>query len=70
MSKIIVNGEAQEVQTPISVSELIVLNKVEQPEMVSIQVNEEFIERDAFSTTILNENDQIDFLYFMGGGQF
>lgn len=70
MSKIIVNGEAQEVQTPISVSELIVLNKVEQPEMVSVQVNEEFIERDTFPTTILNENDQIDFLYFMGGGQF
>lgn len=70
MAKITVNGNAQEVQTPISVSELIKLNNVLQPEMVSVQVNEEFVERDDFDKTVLNDGDSIDFLYFMGGGQF
>lgn len=70
MAKITVNGNPQEVQTPITVSELIKLNNVLQPEMVSVQVNEEFVERDDFDSTTLNDGDSIDFLYFMGGGQF
>lgn len=69
MAKIIVNGEDQEVQLPVTVSELIKLNKVFQPEMVSVQVNEEFVEREDFDTTHINEGDSVDFLYFMGGGQ-
>ncbi len=70
MAKIIVNGEDQEVQLPITLSELIKANKVFQPEMVSIQVNEEFVEREDFDTLQINEGDSVDFLYFMGGGQF
>lgn len=70
MATITVNGEKQEVKTPISVSELIKINNVAQPDMVSVQVNEEFVEREKFDTTLLNENDSIDFLYFMGGGAF
>ncbi len=70
MAKITVNGNAQEVNTPISVAELIKLNKVLQPEMVSVQVNEEFVDRADFDSKTLNEGDSIDFLYFMGGGQF
>jgi sulfur carrier protein len=69
MSKITVNGEAQEIEKPLSVAELIVLNKVLQPEMVSVQVNEEFIDRPDYEKTILKDGDSIDFLYFMGGGQ-
>jgi sulfur carrier protein len=68
MAKIIVNGEEQKVQLPVTVSELIKQNKVFQPEMVSVQVNEEFVEREDFDTLQLNEGDSIDFLYFMGGG--
>ena len=68
MATITVNGEKQEVALPITVSELIKQNNVAQPEMVSVQVNEEFVERDDFDTTTLNEGDTVDFLYFMGGG--
>ncbi len=68
MAKIFVNGEPQEVDTPITVAKLIELNKVAEPEMVSVQVNEEFVERDDFAGTQLNEGDYVDFLYFMGGG--
>ena len=70
MAKIIVNGEDQEVKLPVTVSELIKLNDVLQPEMVSVQVNEEFVEREDYDTTQLNEGDSIDFLYFIGGGQY
>lgn len=68
MAKLIVNGEDQEVQLPLTVSNLIKLNKVFQPEMVSVQVNEEFVEREDFDTLNLNDGDSVDFLYFMGGG--
>ncbi|MDR2962285.1 MAG: sulfur carrier protein ThiS [Bacteroidales bacterium] len=68
MSKITVNGEAQDVTLPLSLPELITLNNVLQPDMVSIQINGEFINRDNFAKTAINEGDEIDFLYFMGGG--
>lgn len=69
MSKILVNGNLQEISETLSVSQLIKQNNVEQPEMVSIQLNGEFVDRDDFDTTHLNDGDEIDFLYFMGGGQ-
>ena len=45
MAKILVNGEAQEVQLPLSLTELIKLNKVLQPDMVSVLVNGDFVDR-------------------------
>lgn len=68
MAKLIVNGEEQEVKLPLTLSELIKANNVLQPEMVSVQVNEEFVEREEFDTIQLNDGDTVDFLYFMGGG--
>lgn len=69
MAKILVNGESQEVVTPISVTGLVKQNNVENPELVSVQLNEEFIDHADFDTTLVNDGDEIDFLYFMGGGQ-
>ena len=68
MAKIYVNGDAQEVSLPLNVSELIKQNNVQQPEMVSVQVNEEFAEREDWESIQLKEGDKVDFLYFMGGG--
>ena len=70
MSKISVNGKAQEVATPISITDLIKLNDVAQPDMVSIQLNGEFVNRDEFDITQVSDGDELDFLYFMGGGSF
>jgi sulfur carrier protein len=36
--------------------------------MVSIQLNGNFVVREKYTTTQLKEGDEIDFLYFMGGG--
>ena len=68
MAKIYVNGDAQEVNLPLNVSELIKQSDVQQPDMVSVQVNEEFAEREDWENIQLKEGDRIDFLYFMGGG--
>ena len=69
MSTIKVNGKDQTLTSEISISELLALNKVAQPDMVSIQVNGKFINKDAYTSTIVNNGDEVDFLYFMGGGQ-
>ena len=68
MAKITVNGEAQEVQLPLSLTELINQNDVQQPEMVSVQVNDDFVDRNEWDTLQIKEGDSVDFLYFMGGG--
>ena len=68
MAKIIVNGEAQDVQLPLSLTELIKQNDVQQPEMVSVQVNDDFVDRNEWDRLQIKEGDSVDFLYFMGGG--
>ena len=69
MAKITVNGEVQEVQPGISLTELIKQNNVEQPEMVSVQVNDDFVDRTEWDALEIKEGDVVDFLYFMGGGR-
>ena len=68
MAKIYVNGDVQDVNLPLNVSELIKQLLVENPEMVSVQVNEEFAEREDWESIQVKEGDKVDFLYFMGGG--
>ena len=68
MANIYVNGDVQEVNLPLNVSELIKQLLVENPEMVSVQVNEEFAEREDWDNIQIPEGDNVDFLYFMGGG--
>ena len=68
VAKIIVNGESQEVQLPLSLTELIKQNDVQQPEMVSVQVNDDFVDRAEWDGLQIKEGDIVDFLYFMGGG--
>lgn len=70
MAKIIVNGESKEVALPLTITELIKQEGVLQPDMVSVQLNGDFLARDEFSTKALAEGDEVDFLYFMGGGSY
>jgi sulfur carrier protein len=68
MAKITVNGESQEVKLPLNLTELIKQNDVTQPDMVSVQVNDDFVDRTEWDGLQLKEGDNVDFLYFMGGG--
>ena len=68
--KININGKGKEIaNTEIALLDLIKLNNVQQPDMVSVQLNETFINREDFEKTTIKDGDEIDFLYFMGGGQ-
>ncbi|ERK28758.1 sulfur carrier protein ThiS [Clostridium intestinale] len=63
-----VNGEQKNYKEILTVTELLKAEDVEMPDMVSVQLNGEFLERDSFSEIKLKDNDEVDFLYFMGGG--
>ena len=67
--KITVGGEKKEVPDGLTVAELIELEQVETPEYVTVSINEEFIDSSTFESHVLQDGDEIEFLYFMGGGQ-
>lgn len=67
--KITVAGEKKEVKEGLTVAELIAIEDVETPEYVTVSLNEEFVEQEEFSATTLKEGDEVEFLYFMGGGR-
>ena len=66
--KIKVNNKIQELEKEINIADLLVKNKVEMPDTVSVQLNGEFVKKENFQNTVVKENDEINFLYFMGGG--
>jgi sulfur carrier protein len=66
--KLTVNGAAVETPEGLSVRQLLAERKVKTPEMVSVELNGEILERTAFEKTPLKEGDKLEFLYFMGGG--
>jgi sulfur carrier protein len=65
---LVVAGEKKTFDEGISVKELIDIEKVETPEYVTVSLNDEFVEKANFETTILKEGDSVEFIYFMGGG--
>lgn len=67
--KLTVAGVQKEYAGGLTVAQLIEREQVETPEYVTVSVNDEFIQRDIFSETVLQDGDIVEFLYFMGGGQ-
>lgn len=65
-----VAGEKKEIEQGTTIAKLIVDEKVENPDYVTVTVNDEFVESEDFDKTEIKENDVIEFLYFMGGGAF
>ncbi len=64
-----VNGESQTLELEsVNVNELLIKNDVKQPEMVSVQLNGIFVQREEFGSKEVKHGDEVDFLYFMGGG--
>ena len=64
-----VNGTELSVEREITIKELLNLQQVEMQDYVTVQINEELIDRKMFDSTTLKENDSVEFLYFMGGGE-
>ena len=66
---ITVAGNKKEFNDGITVAQLIALEKVEPPQYVTVSLNDEFVESGTFESTALKDGDNVEFLYFMGGGQ-
>lgn len=67
--RVIINGEKEDLGVGyVSIVDLLKLKNVESPEMVSVQLNGSIVERDEYLKTHVSEDDEVDFLYFMGGG--
>jgi len=66
--QITVNGKPVEAIDNITVIELLEEQRVQTPEYVSVELNGEILDREAFAATVVSDGDAVEFLYFMGGG--
>jgi len=67
--RITINGEVEDIEAKdVTIARLLEIKKVESPDMVSVQVNGTIIEREQYGVKVIAENDELEFLYFMGGG--
>jgi sulfur carrier protein len=62
-----INGKSEEVLGG-TVLDLLKTKKIE-PHMVAVELNDKMLERDHLATTHLSEGDQVEFLFYMGGGR-
>ncbi len=69
MMNLKINGKSESLdQSSLTIAVLLQLKDVPDPDMVSVQLNGEILERDDFDSSSVVEGDEIEFLYFMGGG--
>lgn len=65
---ITVAGEKKEVKDNLTLPELIEQENVDMPEYVTVSINDEFVPSEEKTATVLKDGDNVEFLYFMGGG--
>ena len=66
---ITVAGNKKDVAEGLTVAQLVIDENVETPQYVTVTINDEFVESGAFESTVLKDGADVEFLYFMGGGQ-
>ncbi len=67
--KITINGELVEFQeTSLTIEQLLKLQNVQWPDMVTVEHNNSILERSQLATTQVKDGDEIELLYYMGGG--
>jgi sulfur carrier protein len=67
--KVTINGEEEALSSEqTNVLELLKHKNVEMPDMVSVELNGEFLDRESYGGTQIKDGDEVEFLYFMGGG--
>jgi sulfur carrier protein len=62
------NGKQENIKDNINVADLLKQKGIQNVEMVTVQLNGAFVNKEDLSNKTITENDEIDFLYFMGGG--
>ena len=67
MIAITVNGRAVEIQSPMSVQQLLDTVDVP-PNYLAVEVNGEVVPREAFPTVIVSAGDEVEVVTLVGGG--
>ena len=67
VAKIQLNGDLYEINNGTSLNELLNKLKIEKNK-VAIEVNGEIVERKKYSDLVLNKNDKVEIVQFIGGG--
>ena len=55
-------------EAALTVADVLQRASVANPEMVAVQLNGEFVAKEKLAHTPVAEGDEVDFIYFMGGG--
>ena len=67
VAKIQLNGNTYEINNGTNLDEL--LNKLKiKKNKVAVEVNGSIVERKKYSNLILNKNDKVEIVHFIGGG--
>ncbi|MDQ3668324.1 MAG: sulfur carrier protein ThiS [Acidobacteriota bacterium] len=66
--KLRINGEGREFVDNLSLKELVTQLDLS-PERIAIELNQDVVRRADWSSTVLNENDQVEIVHFVGGGE-
>ncbi len=64
---IYLNGKKEEIQEGLSISRLLETKKI-RPEVVTVELNEQIVEKIKYPQILLKANDKLEFVYYMGGG--
>lgn len=64
---IILNGQKYNIESNITLKEMLINLNIEQKNIIA-EVNGEVVTKDDFSNKIINENDIIELVRFVGGG--
>jgi thiamine biosynthesis protein ThiS len=65
--KIFLNGELLEIQSGLSISQLLIYFEID-PNKIAIEKDLEIINQQDFNKIILTENSKIEIVHFIGGG--
>ncbi|MBI5700552.1 cysteine synthase A [Candidatus Saganbacteria bacterium] len=65
--EIVINGKKETIEDGMMLSKLLEAKKI-RPEVVTVELNEEIIDRAKYKETKLKANDKLEFVYYMGGG--
>lgn len=64
---IVLNGKKEDITEGMNIAKLLEAKKI-RPEVVTVELNDQIIERLKYSDTYLKEKDRLEFVYYMGGG--
>ncbi len=65
--KIILNGKGRELKNGFTVDRLLKELDLD-ARLVAVEINENIVRRDNYSSSRLHENDKVEIVHFVGGG--